>query len=363
MRVLFKFILFVFLLFSCQPEVKRESNHDPEIISVTSSPAEIIQGNTSVLKCIASDEDKDNLSYSWSCTSGQLVSNSSSEVSWRAVNCSVATHTLTVVVTDGKGGSVTGSVTVNVIQNTTGTGNAPVISQIKAEPNLILPGEKSTLTCIATDADGDTLTYQWDNNSIGSLNVNNISVVEWTAPTQPGEYTINVIVSDGKGNEKEGSVKVTVQSTPIVNNSTDVIIDSLIIKTDDGNNDLKANKGETLQFTLAVKNNKTTAIEGVNLKISSTSSFVTILTDTDSGFYTVNSNQIDYGTNPGFKIKISTAATPNTKIYFDAVISSTSGSWSSTFYINVYGVSSSVVYSSYSIAQEVSGNMDNIINP
>lgn len=86
-------------------------------------------------------------------------------------------------------------------------GKAPVISSVTADPATVGVNRDSTITCIATDADGDTLTYAWsadDGTIVGTGNV-----VTWTAPAAAGEYTISVTVDDGTGRSTEGSVVVT----------------------------------------------------------------------------------------------------------------------------------------------------------
>ncbi|MGB2798565.1 MAG: DNRLRE domain-containing protein [Dehalococcoidia bacterium] len=86
-------------------------------------------------------------------------------------------------------------------------GKAPVISSVTADPATVGVNRDSTITCIATDADGDTLTYAWsadDGTIVGTGNV-----VTWTAPAAAGEYTISVTVDDGTGRTADGSVVVT----------------------------------------------------------------------------------------------------------------------------------------------------------
>ncbi|MBN2463151.1 MAG: hypothetical protein JXB43_06075, partial [Dehalococcoidia bacterium] len=39
--------------------------------------------------------------------------------------------------------------------------NAPVISSLTAKPSVVLYGDSSTITCIATDPDYDPIEYIW----------------------------------------------------------------------------------------------------------------------------------------------------------------------------------------------------------
>ncbi|GAG34401.1 unnamed protein product, partial [marine sediment metagenome] len=90
----------------------------------------------------------------------------------------------------------------------------PDITSVTANPSIFNPGENSTITCVASDPDGDTLTFRWSatgGNITGAGNQ-----VTWTAPSAPGNYTIKVTVSDGKGGTAKGSCMVSVVPPPSV---------------------------------------------------------------------------------------------------------------------------------------------------
>jgi uncharacterized protein (TIGR02145 family) len=74
----------------------------------------------------------------------------------------------------------------------------PKVINLAAHPSQIEVNEETTLTCIATDADGDNLTVWWSStfgtfpNGFAGLSV------KWKAPYTKGKYVINANVSDGK---------------------------------------------------------------------------------------------------------------------------------------------------------------------
>jgi parallel beta-helix repeat protein len=73
---------------------------------------------------------------------------------------------------------------------------APVITSITPDPPEVGTGRSSTITIIASDPDGDTLSYSYiptDGEISGSG-----SVVTWTAPPIAGTYRVDVTVSDGE---------------------------------------------------------------------------------------------------------------------------------------------------------------------
>jgi len=88
-------------------------------------------------------------------------------------------------------------------------GDAPIISSVKAEQMLdIEPGATVSISCAASDLSGGALTYQWLAGE-GEVSGDGQSV-EWTAPDEPGLYTVTVVVSDERGNQSRKSVNLRV---------------------------------------------------------------------------------------------------------------------------------------------------------
>jgi hypothetical protein len=113
---------------------------------------------------------------------------------------------ITVTVDDGKGGSMQRTLDMTVNAN-----QAPQISSLDANPSGVLYGGSTTITCIASDPDGEVVRYSWTASGGSITGVGN--KVTWIAPSKGGSYTITVIVSDGKGGETRGEVPVTVATS------------------------------------------------------------------------------------------------------------------------------------------------------
>jgi len=98
----------------------------------------------------------------------------------------------------------TSSITVSVVKN-----RNPVISELSAEAMMVLPCARTLVSCIASDPDGDELSYGW-HASGGELTGVGDSVT-WIAPESQGEYEIRVTVDDGHGGNVMQSVIVEVK--------------------------------------------------------------------------------------------------------------------------------------------------------
>jgi len=91
-------------------------------------------------------------------------------------------------------------------------GSAPVISSVRSEKFELDPGATVTIVCAASDLSGGALTYQWLATN-GSLDGGDKATVAWTAPEEPGQYTVTVVVSDERGNQSRKAVNLRVRST------------------------------------------------------------------------------------------------------------------------------------------------------
>jgi hypothetical protein len=73
----------------------------------------------------------------------------------------------------------------------------PVIQSLSAAMDTVDTSGSCTINCVASDADGDSLSYQW-HAGLGVIAGSGPSVV-WTAPDIAGACTVSVTVSDDRG--------------------------------------------------------------------------------------------------------------------------------------------------------------------
>ena len=89
---------------------------------------------------------------------------------------------------------------------------SPLITSLVAVPTSVAPGGSATVTCVATDPDGDALSYLW--TFTGGSQSGTGDTITWVAPTAANTYTIKVSVSDGKGGVANSSITIVAAPTP-----------------------------------------------------------------------------------------------------------------------------------------------------
>lgn len=192
------------------PSPPEPANQPPTINSIT-APKEVNSLTECQISCEANDADGDTLNYTWSADRATIEGEGNSII-WVAPDTG-GDYTIGVTISDGKGGEAADSVTITVIS---GPNHPPVITGLTIDGNP--PNEENqhlrtlrtvTIECIAEDPDGDELSYFWPRPTGGKIQGEGAKV-GWTAPGVPGDYTVTVIVSDGRGDEAEASMQFDV---------------------------------------------------------------------------------------------------------------------------------------------------------
>ena len=106
-------------------------------------------------------------------------------------------------------GIVVAVAVIAVVLYTMLANHRPAIAGLEAREKVV-PNGKCEIVCIASDRDGDTLSYNW------SASGGNISgtgaAVNWTAPGSLGSYNVTVTVTDGRGEEATKQVIIEVRA-------------------------------------------------------------------------------------------------------------------------------------------------------
>jgi hypothetical protein len=177
-------------------------NQLPVIQSVQIDSDQVYAGDSVSIECLASDPDGDDISYRW-LANGGTISGEGSSVSWVAPSVP-GTYTVTITVTDENGSYATESVFINVLPN-----EPPIIEELSASVSLVRFGDSVAIECVASDPDGDEISYQWSTNG-GTISGDGPSVT-WTAPDATGSYTVRVAAGDGHGGEVTSSLVINVR--------------------------------------------------------------------------------------------------------------------------------------------------------
>jgi len=100
------------------------------------------------------------------------------------------------------------AIAVFLVAGCASVNHPPSITSLKAERDIVTSSGSCQIECIASDPDGDRLTYAW------SASGGNISgtgpTITWTAPETVDTYTITVKVIDEMGNESTSSLSIDI---------------------------------------------------------------------------------------------------------------------------------------------------------
>ena len=165
-------------------------NQSPVINSLAAEEPTLTPNVETRVNCDASDPDGDELTYTWSATAGDITGTYTDFVIWQAPGV-VGEFSVTVIVDDGQGGTTATSCIITVVTN-----QRPTVSSLTADPETLQPEETATITCDASDPDGDTITYSWSATGGNISGTGNI--ITWEAPDVVGEFVISVSLDDGK---------------------------------------------------------------------------------------------------------------------------------------------------------------------
>ncbi|MCU7935407.1 MAG: tandem-95 repeat protein [Candidatus Thiodiazotropha sp. (ex Dulcina madagascariensis)] len=159
----------------------------------------------------ATDADGDTLSYSLvTAPASMAIVGTSGLITWTPNSAQLGTHTVSVRVDDGRGGTASQNftLTVNAVPNT-----APSITSTPV--TTATEGVAYSYDVDATDADGDTLSYSLVTAPAGMTIDGASGLIAWTPTTaQIGSHPVSVQVDDGNGGTATQSYTVTVDAAP-----------------------------------------------------------------------------------------------------------------------------------------------------
>ncbi|MGH9207964.1 MAG: Ig-like domain-containing protein, partial [Acidimicrobiales bacterium] len=184
-------------------------NHPP-VAACSANPTSVYagSGDSVAIHVNASDPDNDPLTYSYTATSG-AVDGTGPDARWNSAGLSSGTYTVNAKVDDGKGGTASCSADISVQPKP----NQPPTISCTTDRSPILPGERTGITSVASDPDGDPLTYSY--TTTGGQIVGSGPKVQFDSTgLAAGSYSVKCSVSDGRGGTADSSTNVDVQQPP-----------------------------------------------------------------------------------------------------------------------------------------------------
>ncbi|HYQ86258.1 MAG TPA: LamG-like jellyroll fold domain-containing protein [Bacteroidota bacterium] len=184
-------------------------NYPPRIKAFAADHTTLTRGDSIRIYCTAVDRDGDTVGFSWRA-SGGTIHGAGRFVTWIAPD-SVGSDTVTCTAADGRGGLDSARIVLTVALF---INHPPVISRIVAAPRKIDLGTSSQLTCLASDPDTNTLTYNWTAPA-GTVTGSGAGA-SWSAPSIAGNYYVYCTVDDGHGGQAFDSVGIEVRDFSVV---------------------------------------------------------------------------------------------------------------------------------------------------
>ncbi len=195
------------------------SNQAPLLDAVSVSSFRASHGDTIALKAAAHDPDAGEtalLTFIWAAACGSIGFETATAGSDAAPSVSDAIFTapnlnsscvITLTVTDPHGLSSVASFAI-AVSDADATGNAnvtvnldsyPVITALTANPAQIVPGETTILSVMATDPDGDALTYAWSTPCPGTFSAPDSATTSFTLSASATNLSCDFqsVVTDG----------------------------------------------------------------------------------------------------------------------------------------------------------------------
>jgi hypothetical protein len=195
-----------------QAAVAVELNQWPVVNQMAATPAWIIPGQPTALVATASDGDGDALTYAWTSSCAGTFSDATAVPSFTlSGQPSTSSCTVTVTVSDARGGTTTGEV---VLPESAPTLNqAPVLVATTASAPSAHPGQSVTLQASATDPEGGVLMFTWSapaGVSGTQTDAAGSSSYTFTAPSGNGpSWTVTFAATDALGASTRQDFSIT----------------------------------------------------------------------------------------------------------------------------------------------------------
>ena len=199
-------------------------NAAPVVDVLVATPTTVAPGGSVSLTATVRDPNPgDTLSYAWSAPSGTFSAPTQASTTWTAPG-PLGPVRLALQVSDSRGAVLQADVTVEVSRGRgttevkTGFNTAPTLTRLASSQGLLAVGQSTALSVTASDAEGDSLSYQWSATCAGTFSTPTAPSTTFTPSALPGgacnNCQLTVRVDDGRGARNTSTLALCVAQGP-----------------------------------------------------------------------------------------------------------------------------------------------------
>jgi hypothetical protein len=189
---------------------------------VASSTSVQAGGALSLTAAVHDPNTGDALTLAWTASGGTFSDAAAATTTWTAPT-SESIQTLTLTVTDSRGAAVSVSLAINVVSDTPTHASLdfsfnlwPTVSQLSASLYRLDAGQTTTVSALASDGDGDALSYQWTASCPGTWSNATSSTASFVPSSVPAgacnNCRLTVTVRDTRSGQSTGFLNLCVVS-------------------------------------------------------------------------------------------------------------------------------------------------------
>jgi hypothetical protein len=169
----------------------------------------LLVGETKTVNLSFSDPDGDTVSFTAVSSNPGIVSIPQfGATSFNITGMAQGTATVTVTLTDSRGGTT--NATINITVNPAATNQNPIFN-VEPLDIVVNQGANSTVTLVFSDPDGDTVTFTAVSAAPGIASVTPLDSTSFRVDgVSAGATTITITLSDGRGGTTQRTINVTV---------------------------------------------------------------------------------------------------------------------------------------------------------
>ncbi|MBN2975355.1 hypothetical protein BFW88_12735 [Pseudomonas fluorescens] len=181
-----------------------------QLVARITGPATVEVGKT--LQLSGTSSTGQDLRFAWSANGFTPAASTQPSAAFVAPN-TAGTRSITLTITDARGGTATASHSVNVTADT--PANRPPVGDLMGD-ETIDSGKSANFLANTSDPDGDPMTYAWTLPDVLSANNSTTRTISVTARpvSRDTRATLSVSVSDGRGGVLRLDKPLTVKAAP-----------------------------------------------------------------------------------------------------------------------------------------------------